>query len=76
MKTLTLSDIASVAGGEIAPGYSGGTYSGIDGVWGGGDPAQEYWEGQQKKAAREEAERIAAETGENPLTVYADLMGY
>ena len=76
MKTLTISDIEAVTGGAIAPGYSGGTYNGIDGVWGGSDRAQQFWESQQKKAAREKANQIAAETGENPLTVYADLMGY
>ena len=69
MKTLTISDIEAVTGGAIAPGYSGGTYNGID-------RAQQFWESQQKKAAREKANQIAAETGENPLTVYADLMGY
>ena len=40
------------------------------------DMVKEYEEAQRKQALREEAAEIAAETGEDPLVVYADLMGY
>ena len=72
MKKMSSNEVESVAGGTTYPLQTGSSYE----VWFGFDRLAEYQEGQKKLAAREEAERIAAETGEDPTTVYVDLMGY
>lgn len=75
MTILNETQVDSVSGGwTLTDGFTttGSSYW----LTGGHDMVEEYEEGQVKLAAREEAERIAAETGEDPTTIYADLMGY
>ena len=70
MRELTYDEVNAVGGGILAAGYSGGTYTAIDGVWGAAPPqfgpSPRYYAVQAARNAPPEERRSAV----------ADYLGY